>query len=226
MLSRSTFVLILALAVCHGRAELSAQPADAASADVANDGAASDKAGEAAEAARLESLWEALGSDKSEVAEQAASELAKSPATTIKLAEQHLAPLLENQGEAIQRLIRALDDSKYENREAAQKKLAAFGPLIRSQVRQALVLDPKPEPYRRLERLLAGMPESEARSADERRWTRLALLVKGIDTPGGRALQQALAPAAGLNIIDPQVAALVERIKSTDPQARAAPLSN
>ena len=194
--------------------------------NAAGDNSKSDKAGEAAEAARLESLWQALGSEKTEEADEAVAELAKSPATIIKLAERRLAPLLENQGQTLRQLIRALDDDKYANRIAAENQLAAFGPLIRSQLRQALTLDPKPEPYRRLERLLARMPEKEARRPDERRWTQLALLVKGIDTEAAHALEPSLAPVAGLIIVDPKMAALVDSIESPDPQARAAPLWN
>ncbi len=156
-----------------------------------------------------------------DVAEAALAILAKTPDPTLKLIEQHLAPLLENKGRRISALIEELDDDRFDVRKHARQQLSAWGVLIEPELRRGLKSEePKLEAKFQLKSLLSNIPESFAVSHDERRWVRLTRLLNTMEIPAAHAVHRALAPAAHLTIVDSRIPPLQDRLSSSSAEQR------
>jgi RNA polymerase sigma factor (sigma-70 family) len=105
-------------------------------------------------------LWQVLASEDGGKAYGAMRALAADPVRACALLGDRLRPvraLTAGQQEEVNRLIRELDDDRFEVREGASRQLAKRGEAVEPALRLALVRRPSPEVERRLKQLLSAL---------------------------------------------------------------------
>jgi hypothetical protein len=124
---------------------------------------------------RLRELWEVLGDTDAARAHRAIWELVAGGQRAVAVLGQRLKPVRLSDQE-ITRLVKNLDDDKYEVREQAQTRLECVDTAAEAELQVALKKGASPEARRRIETLLANL---EKRSPDPvwlRHWRALEVL--------------------------------------------------
>lgn len=175
----------------------------------------------AALSAELALQWNALGSERQEVAEPVVAALAAQPAAALDLIESELAPLPGDLDSHVSDLVAALHHNRFAERERAQQQLASFGTLAEPELRRQLAAGLPLEARTRVAQLLVSMPGPFAATTADRRLVRIVAVLDQIDDPRAHALLGALAPARAWAIVDARVPPLYAQLASPQPIARA-----
>jgi hypothetical protein len=107
---------------------------------------------------------------------------------SVRLLDERLPAVVGPQDAEVRELIRKLDSTRFKEREAAARRLAALGRAAEGPLRQALKGGPTPEQRRRIEALLAPLAPSPRPQGKDLRAVRAVAVLEGIDTPAARKL--------------------------------------
>jgi WD40 repeat protein len=153
---------------------------------------ASVKAGPALPAARLEALWEELGSADAAVAFKALRALLTSPAQAVALVKQRVAPAPVVTAAQVEQWLRDVGSDKYAVRQKATADLEYAGALAGPALRKALDGKPALESEQRMRKLLNAVEAGRAPGARLRQLRAVEILER-IHSPVARQWLDALA---------------------------------
>jgi RNA polymerase sigma factor (sigma-70 family) len=144
--------------------------------------------------AELEACWADLAGADGRRALIAVSRLRDVPDQAMRLLRGRLRPAAAIPEEELRRAVAELDGNAFTRREAATKRLAAWGELAEPALKEALRGQPSPEARRRIEDLLAA--PRLVREPEARRALRAVRVLEGTGTPGARQVLEPLAQGA------------------------------
>jgi WD40 repeat protein len=142
----------------------------------------------------LEKLWIALASTDARQAYGALWQLRFAPRESIGLLRTKLRPVSKKVPgpEQLERMVRSLDDTRFEVREEATRGLHEAGKAAQPVLGKALAARPSPEKRQRIERLLA-MLDGHTLDRQELREVRAIEVLESIALPEARQLLQTIA---------------------------------
>ncbi len=162
-------------------------------------------------AGSLDALWRDLASADARKAHQAIWALIGAPDRTVPFIAEHLTPAPTIRRERTARLLADLDNDQFTVREAAFRELTHLGPLVQSDVEQALRHRPSPEARKRLEALLSDMT-GLAHSPEDRQVARAVQVLERIGKPAARRLLVSLSGGAAEARLTREAKASLERL--------------
>jgi hypothetical protein len=131
----------------------------------------------------LDRLWSELASVDAVEAYEAMCELLACPEETVPDFRKRLQPVAPADARRIARLIKDLNDDRFETRHSAFRELEEMNDLAQSALEQALTQPPSPEAARRLELLVERLrEEAENPSAERRRRLRALEVLERLHT--------------------------------------------
>jgi WD40 repeat protein len=156
--------------------------------------------------ARAAALWRDLGDADPVKAYRALGVWLAAPESAISFFRRFFVSIKSVDTEAVRRLIAGLDSNQYAVRENASNELRALGSGIREHLRRALKASPSFEAARRIDRVLAELPDLElqARRAIE--------VLEAIGTPAARTLLKEWAAGNPDSVVAREVAAALKRM--------------
>ncbi len=145
-------------------------------------------------AGEREALWADLADGDAAKAWRAAWRLAEAPNEALAFLRGRVKPHPTAAADVIRRLLADLDGDSFERREAAVKRLKELGLQAESALRAALRGKPTPEQKRRIEAVLAALPQApQPPSAEELRQLRALVVLERIGSPEARRLLEEVA---------------------------------
>jgi WD40 repeat protein len=141
---------------------------------------------------RITGWWTDLANADPAIAYAAIWKLTDAPEEAVGLLQKQMKPAVDADFDKVRKLIKELDDDRYEVRQSASQKLEKMGAGIQPALRHALEAQPPPEVRRRLEALVqdsAGV----ARSPDLLRYLRAIAVLEQIASKNARQLLTTLA---------------------------------
>jgi WD40 repeat protein len=141
---------------------------------------------------QVQSLWRDLGSEDAPRAYEAVEMLSRAPARTVPFLRQQV-PVVS--AEKLNRLLKELDDDKFDVRVQAMKELAQMGKFAEASLRKMLAGKPSLEARRRAEELLDLLADPAAMT-EYLRALRAVEVLEMIGTEPARKLLQGLAEGA------------------------------
>lgn len=103
---------------------------------------------------RIASWWADLAQADPAVAYAAVWSLTDAPADAVALFQKQMKPAVDADFEKVRKLVKELDDDRFEVRQTASRELEKMGALIQPALRHFLEVQPPPEVRRRLEALV------------------------------------------------------------------------
>jgi WD40 repeat protein len=143
---------------------------------------------------QLEQWWADLAGEDARRAYGAVCELSAEPPQALRLFRDRLRPATEVPADKLRQLIADLDSSQFQRREAAQKKLTAFGEQAEPALRTALRDHPSAEQRRRIEGILDAV--QVVRSSEELRHLRAIEVLERMGNPEAQEVLESLAKGA------------------------------
>ena len=141
---------------------------------------------------QLRTLWRDLGGADAPAAYEAVQTLARAPAQTVPFLRDHVPPA---SAEKLARLLKDLDNDKFDVRIQAMKELAQMGQFAEASLRKLLASKPSLEARRRAEELLALLADPAAMT-EHLRTVRAVEVLEMIGTESARRVLHALAKGA------------------------------
>jgi WD40 repeat protein len=141
----------------------------------------------------LKTLWGDLASEDAEKAHRAVWTLSAMPKESVDFLKERLLPQQPDPAR-LKRLLAALDDDDFDEREKAQKELESLGFLVHAALRKTLETTPSAEVRLRISRLLRRLEGSMA--VEELRSVRSIEVLERLGTPEARAVLEGLAKGA------------------------------
>lgn len=176
----------------------------------------------AAQQPDLETLWNDLAGADAEKAYRAVRALASTPGKSVPFLKEHVKPVSGNRGQ-IDKLVRDLDSAAFPVRDKALVELERLGDVAEESLKQALTENPGLELRRRIELLLARIPDL-LQSPGQLRLERALEALELASTPDARDLIEHLAdgnPAARFTRAAKAASArLVARAKAVEVQEK------
>ena len=139
--------------------------------------------------------------------------LAASGPATVDLIRRRLPDALD-EAARVGRLIAKLDDDDFDVREKASAELAKLGRTAGPALRKALEASPSPEVRKRVEALLARLPQSGEKGAVQEMQCALAALqvLEWIDDPEARRLLKEVADGPAESVAAKEARAILKRL--------------
>jgi WD40 repeat protein len=162
-----------------------------------------------------EALWADLAGEDPARALAAVAQLADAPAAAVALLRERLHPAQAPPADELREALTGLDAPEFAHREAAARRLEAWGEPAHPALREALAGKPSPEVRRRLEALLA---EPWRVREEDRPRLRAIRALEAIGTAEARQVLKALAAGTAEARLTRQAKAALERLAG-----RAAP---
>jgi WD40 repeat protein len=131
--------------------------------------------------------WTDLANSDPAVAYPAIWKLTDAGESALALLRQNLKPAVDADFARVRKLIKELDDDRFEVRESASRELEKLGAAIEPALRQAIESRPSPEVRRRLETLVQ-MPAAAIRSPELMRRLRAISILERIGSKNARQL--------------------------------------
>jgi WD40 repeat protein len=145
-------------------------------------------------AEELDRLWAALADSDGRAAFKAMRRLASASDEAAALLAKHVKAAGGGEGDAIAKLIAALDDDRFDVREAAQKDLLALGKSAEEPLKKALAAKPSAEVKRAIEYLLDKLKDKgQGPPADLVRALRAVEVLEDLGTPEAKKVLEELA---------------------------------
>lgn len=161
--------------------------------------------------AKLEALWQDLGSADGERGYRAVLALTATPAETVAFLKTRLKPVPPTDPARLEKLLADLDSKQFNARQAAMQELERLGDLAAAALQQRLTAKPPLEVQRRLEALVAKL-EGPVTAPDLIRQLRAVEVLQAIGTPAARQVLEALARGAPGHRLTEDAAASVRRL--------------
>ncbi|MFL5340624.1 MAG: WD40 repeat domain-containing protein [Gemmataceae bacterium] len=146
--------------------------------------------------ADLDAAWASLADPAAAKGFEAVCRLADAPAQAIQILKDRLRPIAAPPTTEIQPLLTDLGSSQFAVREAADRKLRAYGDHIEALLREALKTNSPAEAKKRMEAILAGFAVLAAPEGEVLRAVRAVWALERIGTPEARRLLAELATGA------------------------------
>jgi WD40 repeat protein len=145
--------------------------------------------------------WNLLAGSDAAAAHEALGSLVRQPGETVKFLQPRLPPVALVEAARLRALVAELDATEFEVRDRASTELAYLGVLAGDELRRAVQNPVSLEARRRLERLIAGLPQGELVQppGDVLRCLRAIRLLEYLDVLAARGILERLAsgnPAA------------------------------
>jgi RNA polymerase sigma factor (sigma-70 family) len=164
-----------------------------------------------ADARTIAAWWADLAGDDARRAYAAVWRLAEAPGLALPFLRERLRPAPEPDGKRIRQLINDLDSDTFAVREKAYEELESLGSAAVGALRQALQKAPSPEVRRRVERLLANLPDAPL-PAPTLRDLRALHALEQMGTPGAREWLRQLAGGAAEAPLTREARACLKRL--------------
>jgi RNA polymerase sigma factor (sigma-70 family) len=159
----------------------------------------------------LDNLWAALAGDDALLAHRAIWTLAAVPGQAVPLLQKSVQPVAPLDAERLARLLRDLDSDRFAVREKATQELEGLAELAAPALHKALTGPLGAEGRRRIEGLLAQLPESVP-SGQGLRGFRAIEVLEQIGTPEARQVLEALGKGAPEAHLTQQARASLKRL--------------
>jgi WD40 repeat protein len=141
----------------------------------------------AVDATGIAGSWADLAKEDPAVAYAAIWKLTDAPDAAVAWLQKQMKPAVDADFARVRKLIKELDDDRFEVRESASRELEKLGAAIEPALRQALESRPSPEVRRRLETLVQ-MPAAAIRSPELMRRLRAISILERIGSKNARQL--------------------------------------
>jgi WD40 repeat protein len=164
----------------------------------------------------LESAWQDLAAEDARRAYRAIEALAARPEQATAFFKERLRPAKELP--RVERLLRDLDDDRFETREAASREMIRLGAEVLPAVRVTLEGKPSLELRRRLEALLSD-PAIHLWSGESLRPVRALEVLEKIGTDDARRLTEALAKGPEKAALTHEARAALARLEARRPRS-------
>jgi hypothetical protein len=165
--------------------------------------------------ARLDALWDQLGSEQSSEAFRAIAALSQAPKDSLALLRKRVRPAREDGAASVPKLIADLDSDTFAVREKASGELARRGPAVVPALRTALAKQPSPEAERRIEALLETLQRGklhELMNTEDRRALRAIVVLEQIGYSEALEVLRALSQGAPQSRLTREAKASLERM--------------
>jgi hypothetical protein len=143
--------------------------------------------------AQVKACWNDLASTDAARAYAAIWRLVEDPGRAVPLLREHFKFQPAPGPEELRRLVADLDADEFDKREAAEKKLRAFGGWAEAALRAGLKDNPSPEQKRRIEGILAALRDFNPPAPETLRRLRAVMVLERAGTAEAQKLLQALA---------------------------------
>ncbi|HEY8503330.1 MAG TPA: hypothetical protein VIL46_02030, partial [Gemmataceae bacterium] len=143
--------------------------------------------------AGADALWADLAGADARRAYAALWRLADDPERSLPLLRRRLRPVTPAGPEVLRPLLRALDSSRFGEREAAERELRTLGDRARPDLLEALGANPSAEQRRRIEAVLAGWNRHGPLEGEALREVRAVQVLERIASAGAREFLEELA---------------------------------
>jgi WD40 repeat protein len=160
-------------------------------------------------------VWKRLGGADAADAYRALWELKRDPQRAVELVRKHVKPAPPGPDAAkVKRLIADLDDEDQTVRDRAHQELRQHGRSVEAPLREALAKKPSLEVYRRIERLLKGLPGLF--SADMVLPLRAVELLEEVSSEESRKALGVLAKGDASSVLTQQAKSALARLKGQE----------
>ncbi|HKI32919.1 MAG TPA: PQQ-binding-like beta-propeller repeat protein [Gemmataceae bacterium] len=166
-------------------------------------------------AEELADLWEGLANADARAGFKAMRRLEAVPEEAVALLAKHVKPAWAGgAADAVAKLIAALDDDSFDERQAASKELTALGKSAEGRLKKALAAGPSAEAKRAIEDLLEKMKDKEGPPTELVRPLRAVEVLEDLGTPEARKVLESLSkgrPEATLTVAAKEALARLDR---------------